>query len=166
MADYQLRVMKVSEIRPADYNPRAELQRGQKEYEKLKASIDDLGIVDPLVWNETTGRLVGGHQRLRVLMDSGVEEVPCFVVHLSEQKERQANLALNKISGRFDAEKLEAVLHEIDPAVARLAGFDDKDLKELDYVGVSFAAREFGEEEFGDDRFEYECPNCGFRFNP
>ena len=94
MPDYELRIMPVDQVRPADYNPRVALKPGDPEYEKLRASIADLGVIDPLVWNETTGRLVGGHQRLTACINEGMKEVPCFVVHLSEEKERQANIAL------------------------------------------------------------------------
>ena len=131
MAEYELRIMPVDQIQPADYNPRVALKPGDPEYEKLRASIDDLGVIDPLVWNETTGRLVGGHQRLTVLMNNGMTEAPVFVVHLSEEKERQANIALNKISGRFDEEKLKAVLKGLSPSVVKLAGFDPKDLRPM-----------------------------------
>ena len=131
MAEYELRVMPVEAVRPADYNPRVALRPGDPEYEKLRESVDDLGVIDPLVWNETTGRLVGGHQRLQVCIDLGWAEVPVFVVHLSEEKEIQANLALNKISGRFDESKLRAVLQELKPEAVKLAGFDPKDLRAL-----------------------------------
>ena len=129
---YELRVLPVTAVRPADYNPRVALRPGDPDYEKLRASITDLGVIDPLVWNENTGNLVGGHQRLQVCMDMGITEVPVFVVHLSEEKEKQANLALNKITGRFDETKLNEILTGLDPAVIKLAGFDPKELtKEL-----------------------------------
>lgn len=78
MPDYELRIMPVDQIQPADYNPRVALKPGDPEYEKLRASIDDLGVIDPLVWNETTGRLVGGHKRLTVLMNAGMKKDPRY----------------------------------------------------------------------------------------
>ena len=128
---YEMRMMRVEDVAPAEYNPRVALRPGDPDYEKLRASVEDLGVIDPLVWNESTGRLVGGHQRLQVLKDLGVKEVPCFVVHLSEEKEKQANLALNKITGRFDEEKLGALLTGLDPAVVKLAGFDPSELTSI-----------------------------------
>lgn len=123
--------MPVEKVRPADYNPRVALRPGDPDYEKLKASVSDLGLIDPLVWNETTGNLVGGHQRLQVCIDTGIREVPVFVVHLSEEKEKQANAALNKITGRWDEDKLRAMLDGLSPETVKLAGFDAKDLKAL-----------------------------------
>ena len=132
MPDYELRIMPVDQIRPADYNPRVALKPGDPEYEKLRASIADLGVIDPLVWNESTWHLVAGHQRLTVLMNEGKKDAPVFVVHLSEEKERQANIALNRISGRFDEDKLKSVLKGLSPAAVKLAGFDPKALRPMD----------------------------------
>lgn len=126
-----MRVMPVEAVRPADYNPRVALRPGDPDYEKLKTSVTDLGLIDPLVWNETTGNLVGGHQRLQVCIDSGYREVPVFVVHLSEEKEKQANAALNKITGRWDEAKLRDMLNSLDPASVAAAGFNAKDLRAL-----------------------------------
>ena len=87
---------KVTELIPADYNPRKDLKPGDPEYEKLKRSIEQFGYVEPVIWNQTTGRVVGGHQRLKVLIDMGITEVECVVVELSEEKEKALNVALNK----------------------------------------------------------------------
>lgn len=54
--------VEVNKINPAAYNPRIDLQPGNNEYEKLKKSIEEFGYIDPLIWNEQTGNLVGGHQ--------------------------------------------------------------------------------------------------------
>lgn len=89
----------VAELLPADYNPRKDLRPGDPEYEKLKRSIEQFGYVEPVIWNTTTGRVVGGHQRLKVLQDMGMTEVDCVVVELDEEHEKALNVALNKISG-------------------------------------------------------------------
>ena len=60
-----------ADLLPADYNPRKDLKPGDAEYEKLKRSIEQFGYVEPVIWNKTTGRVVGGHQRLKVLMAKG-----------------------------------------------------------------------------------------------
>ena len=70
----------VSLLQPAAYNPRVELKPGDKEYEKLKKSIQEFGFVEPVIWNKSTGNVVGGHQRLSVLRDLGYKEVDCVVV--------------------------------------------------------------------------------------
>ena len=56
---------KIEDLRPASYNPRKDLKPGDKEYEKLKRSITEFGYVEPVIWNERTGTVVGGHQRLK-----------------------------------------------------------------------------------------------------
>lgn len=161
MAGYELRTMPVEKLRPADYNPRVSLRPGDPDYEKLKGSISDLGIIAPLIWNETTGNLVGGHQRLQILIDRGDREVPVYVVQLSPEKEKQANLALNKITGRWDAEKLNVMLQELDPSVVKLAGFDPKDIKPITPV----EALDIDQESTQVRKIVVcHCPKCGFDY--
>lgn len=58
---------RIDELRPALYNPRKDLRPGDLDYEKLKHSLSEYGCVEPVIWNERTGHIVGGHQRLKVL---------------------------------------------------------------------------------------------------
>ncbi len=120
-------------INPAPYNPRRNLKPGDPEYESLKRSIKEFGYIDPLVWNKRTGHLVGGHQRLKVLDEMGVEGVEVSVVDLSLTKEKALNLALNRISGDWDEVKLQEILSELyDSDIdIELTGFEETELKEL-----------------------------------
>ena len=119
----------VSDLHPADYNPRKDLAPGDKQYEKLARSIETFGYVEPIVWNRTTGNIVGGHQRLKVLVQKGYTEVQVVEVELNEQEERILNVSLNKISGRWDNEKLTAILDELkEQGEMALTGFDDWEL--------------------------------------
>lgn len=107
------RTMSLADLQPADYNPRADLQPGDPDYENIKTSIETYGLIDDLVFNEQTGNLVGGHQRLKVLQQMGVESVEVKVVDLSPGMERSLNLMLNKAVGRWDDEKLVALVDEL-----------------------------------------------------
>ena len=111
----------VSDLHPADYNPRKDLAPGDKQYDKLARSIETFGYVEPIVWNRTTGNIVGGHQRLKVLVQKGYTEVQVVEVELNEQEERILNVSLNKISGRWDNEKLTAILDELKEAYTEQA---------------------------------------------
>jgi DNA modification methylase len=125
--------IKVEQLIPADYNPRKDLQPGDSEYEKIKRSLEEFGYVDPVIWNKTTGRVVGGHQRLKVLASMGRTEVECVVVELDEEKEKALNVALNKISGDWDKEKLAVLMTDLDAADfdVSLTGFDAAEIDDL-----------------------------------
>ena len=129
----QIEKKNVKELLPADYNPRKDLKPGDPEYEKLKRSIEQFGYVEPVIWNEQTGRVVGGHQRLKVLTDMGITEVDVVVVSLSEDKEKALNIALNKISGAWDNEKLALVIADLQGTDfdVSLTGFDPEELDDL-----------------------------------
>ena len=104
----------VEELKAAEYNPRKDLKPGDPEYEKLKRSIQEFGYVEPVIWNRRTGRVVGGHQRLKVMKDLGYTEVDCVVVDLEEPQEKALNIALNKISGEWDTTLLADLLRDLD----------------------------------------------------
>lgn len=130
----EIRKIKIEKINPAAYNPRIDLKPGDEEYEKLKKSIDTFGYVEPLVWNSRTGNLVGGHQRLKILIEQGLKEVDVSVVDLDPDKEKTLNLALNKIRGDWDEEKLGELLKELtkDPSLdLDLTGFDIPEINEI-----------------------------------
>lgn len=124
---------KLSELKPAPYNPRIDLQPGDVEYEKLKRSVKEFGLVETVVWNEATGYVVGGHQRLKVLQDLGYNEIPVSVVSLSDEKEKALNVALNKISGDWDMPLLKDLLLELDTGEfdVTLSGFDLEEIEDL-----------------------------------
>lgn len=95
----QIQKVSAARLNPAAYNPRRDLKPGDRDYEKLKRSIEEFGFVEPVVWNQATGNVVGGHQRLKVLLDMGETEIDCVVVDLGPEKEKTLNLALNRIQG-------------------------------------------------------------------
>ena len=118
---------------PADYNPRKDLKPGDPEYEKLKRSLEEFGYVEPVIWNKTTSHVVGGHQRLKVLFDMGITEVECVVVDMDAEKEKALNIALNKISGDWDKDKLALLISDLQGADfdVSLTGFDPTELDDL-----------------------------------
>ena len=125
--------LKTKNLIPADYNPRKDLKAGDPEYDKLKQSIQEFGYVEPIIWNKTTGRVVGGHQRLKVLLDMEVTEVDCVVIEMDEDKEKALNVALNKISGDWDKDKLMLLITDLQGVDfdVSLTGFDAAELDEL-----------------------------------
>lgn len=131
--DMQIEKLKTELLIPADYNPRKDLKPGDPEYEKLKRSIEQFGYVEPVIWNKTTSHVVGGHQRLKVLLDMGITEVECVVVEMDEEKEKALNIALNKISGDWDKDKLALLITDLQGADfdVSLTGFEPAELDAL-----------------------------------
>lgn len=121
----EIRTLKAAEIKAAEYNPRRDLQPEDAEYEKLRRSIEEFGYIEPIIWNERSGNVVGGHQRLKVLLEKGVEAIEAVVVDLDEKDEKILNVLLNKVKGRWDIGKLADLLQQLDEAGAmELTGFE------------------------------------------
>ncbi len=132
----RIETLSISQLKPAPYNPRVKLKPGMPEYERLKRSLTEFELVQPLVWNETTGHIVGGHQRLSILKQEGATEVPVVVVSISPEREKALNVALNneRVGGRWEMDKLQDLLRdliELPEIDETLTGFDQKDLADL-----------------------------------
>lgn len=125
--------MPIAELAPAPYNPRKDLRPGDREYERLRRSIEEFGVVDPVIFNTRTKHLVGGHQRLTVLRDLGHTSAPTVLVDLDELREKALNLALNKITGAWDMPLLKDLLLDIERSGGdqTLTGFDPKEIEEI-----------------------------------
>jgi DNA modification methylase len=129
----EIQKIPVTKIKAAKYNPRKDLKPGDAEYEKLRRSMAEFGYVEPVVWNKTSGNVVGGHQRLKILLADGAAAIDCVVVELDAAKEKALNLALNKIQGDWDQEKLALVIADLQGADfdLSLTGFDEVELYKL-----------------------------------
>ena len=103
--------------------------------------------MEPVIWNRQTGNVVGGHQRLKVLLDMGQTEIDCVVVDLDLSHEKALNIALNKIQGDWDEDKLAAIMADFDAEAfdVSLTGFD---AGEVDALLNRFYSHEAVEDDF------------------
>lgn len=128
----EIRTLKAAQLTAADYNPRRDLQPEDAEYQKLRRSIEEFGYIEPIIWNERTGRVVGGHQRLKVLLEQGREDIEAVVIDLEEKDEKILNVLLNKVKGRWDIGKLAELLQQLDETGdMAVTGFEDWELQSL-----------------------------------
>lgn len=165
----------IDRLNGAVYNPRKSLKPGDSEYEKLKRSIESFGYVEPIIWNKRTSTVVGGHQRLSVLKDLGYTSVEVVEVDIPLEEEKALNIALNKVSGEWDAEKLEDLLRDLntlDDFDVTLTGFgldeietlfsgaldDIEDIDDEEYVAKGSKRKAMDEEEniVDEDTFDTE----------
>jgi len=115
-------------VKNAPYNPRT---IGKKERQRLTEGLTELGLVAPLVWNERTGNLVSGHQRISILDElEGSQDYRLTVarVDVTPAQEKKLNLLLNnaKAQGRWDDEKLCALITDLNGEL-KGSGFDAED---------------------------------------
>lgn len=107
----EIRDIALADLKPAPYNPR---RIDPAAMAALTKSFERFGCVEPIVWNERSGFVVGGHQRLKVLRGMKLKTVPVMVVDLDETDEKALNVALNSphLSGEFTVD-LQALLDEL-----------------------------------------------------
>ena len=132
--EMNLQRININRLKPAKYNPRKDLKPGDPAYEKIRRSLHDFGYVDPVIWNEVTGNIVGGHQRYKVLASEGATEIDCVVVHIEDpQDEKALNIALNKAVGEWEPVALADLLADLQSSGYDLGatGFDAAEVDDL-----------------------------------
>lgn len=131
--------IKRSSISFADYNPR---KISSDALKKLKQNIKRVGLLGGIVWNEHTGNIVSGHQRVTVLDQlngyEGSAETDYILrverVDLSSKEEKEQNVFMNNqsVQGEFDLEALRDLVSDID---FKSAGLTEQDLS---MIGIDF----------------------------
>jgi ParB-like chromosome segregation protein Spo0J len=69
-----------------------------EQREALKALLGDVGIVQNIIVNDTTGRLLDGHARVEEALTEGQTKLPVTHVELTEEEETKILLFLDPIA--------------------------------------------------------------------
>ncbi|VAX41670.1 DNA adenine methyltransferase [hydrothermal vent metagenome] len=160
----QMRRLPVDQLLPAPYNPRKALQPGSDEYNRLERSLKEFDLVQPIVWNEQTKHVVGGHQRLSILKNWGEADIDVVVVSLTLEREKALNVALNnsQVGGDWDSDKLIDLLTDLNDNTeidATLTGFDKKEINNILFIPALLPEEETEEEEELVVRVTIEVPH-------
>ena len=190
--------IKLTDIVPAEYNPR---KISENEFDKLSSSIAEFGLVDPIIINLTNNKIIGGHQRYDVLMNEHMKNNDKYdnlkLIRLGdigwvfsednlsikdESHEKALNIALNKISGEWDDDKLQELFTDLrlEGFDTKLTGFDDFEVDLLAFDSFSesedtafeeeenseeITKSDFDEINYDDLEGEYVCPKCGYEWS-
>lgn len=132
MNNLNIQKIKINKLIPAEYNPRKLLKSSDSEFKKIKRSIEKFGYVDPIIVNKDM-TIIGGHQRFNVIKELDYKEIDCVVLDISKEDEKALNIALNKISGSWDDEKIKALLKDLKDSdfEMSLTGFDESEINQI-----------------------------------
>lgn len=131
LADMKTTKVPIGKLITAPYNPRI---MDDETFKMLKDNIEFFKCYEPLMVNPKTWHVIGGNQRLRALIELGYTEVEVVLVELSLEYEKQLNIGLNKIAGRFDEPKLSEIfieLQKLPDFKIELSGFEPAELSQL-----------------------------------
>jgi len=127
MAKKKFKLEKISDLKPAKWNPRT---ISKEAFDGLGFSLDQFGDLSGITWNSRSGNIVSGHQRVASLKKKGAKFVSGALVTLDKEKfdvrivdweptkEKAANVAANNpaISGTFD-DSISDIVDEIQSSV-------------------------------------------------
>lgn len=161
----KLERLKLSEIIPYENNPR----KNDDAVNAVAESIRQCSYITPIIVDEGHV-IIAGHTRYKALMALGEESVECLICDgLTEEQKKKYRFLDNKTGEKatWDLMKLEVELEGLD--LERFDFFGMAEDLPVDGTGGSdkelTGTKEFDAEVFGDEKFKYECPKCGFRFN-
>ena len=162
MEPLRIEYVPIDSIKPYEKNAKL---HPQEQVEQIKRSIKDNGMNDPIgVWHDT---VVEGHGRLLACKELGMTEVPVIRLdHMTDEQRREYMLIHNQttMNSGWDAEILSAELGDLVDFDAGFYGFD-VNFDDPEPTKIENTEKEYGEEDFADEKFECECPRCGFKFN-
>lgn len=122
-------VLQLADLVTPPYNPRVDMEPDSPEYKALRRSLEQHQLVEPPVVNLHNMRCIGGNQRVAVMLALGMTEVLCSVIDQpDESKEKKLCLALNRIDGRWDTDKLGDLLRD-DDVLEYETGFDAEEVR-------------------------------------
>ena len=155
--------LKIHEIRAYRNNPR----HNDQAVDSVAASIAEFGFKVPIVIDKNNV-IVTGHTRYKAAIQLGLEKVPCLVADdLTDDQVKAFRLADNKVGeiATWDWEALDIELGDISLDMEDF-GFELKleDAADEEPIEYENASEELNVDEFSDDKYNCECPKCGFRF--
>ena len=151
---------KVKDLKFWKANPN---EMNEDEYASLGKSIDEFGFVEPIVIAEEN-EILGGNWRATVMLNKDEnQEVSCTeVIGLTREQKDKLGLALNKIHGQNNLEKLKGLIDSFsDPNQLLELGFTNDEMQMLDIDTTVFNPDGFSMDKEVKEK-EVICPHCGF----
>lgn len=144
---------KITDFEPNPLNPRT---ISEEQLSMLREAMNSFGDLSGLVVNKTTGRMIGGHQRVKILGEAPVKVLRRYPkpthkgtvaegfvmyqgerfvyreVEWTEAKEKAAMIAANKHGGDWDLPDLAALVADLNGSgLESVLGFTDDELKAM-----------------------------------
>lgn len=163
--ELKIEYLPIKALKPYEKNTR---KHQKKDVDNIARSIEKFGMNDPIgIWKDNI--IIEGHGRLLACKQLGMPEVPCVRLdHLTDEQRREYAIAHNATAelSEWDLDILPDELAELDLSDFDFDfGFDDEEETVTSEPKEATGAVEYGTEDFSDERFECECPRCGFKFN-
>lgn len=156
--------LKIEYVNPSDiktYAGNAKIHTAE-QIEQIKNSIVDYGFNDPIaIWKNN--EVIEGHGRLIAALELGMEKVPVIRLDVLTDEQRRAYMLIHNQLTMETGFDFDMLVMEIESLNMNLDKYGFK--IQPDFDEIAFENTEYTLEDFDDEKFEYECPECGFKFN-
>lgn len=164
LAELKIEYIPIDRIRPYERNAK---KHPPEQIAQIVRSIHDTGMNDPIgIWSDKN-IIVEGHGRWMACKQLGMATVPVIRLdHLTDEQRREYALIHNQttMNSGWDFDIVDMEIGELPDFDAEFYGFD-VNFEDPEPTKIENTEKEYGEEDFADEKFECECPRCGFKFN-
>lgn len=166
-AQWKNRIVGYADVDPKTLvpNPANYRRHPKRQADATTGSLNELGWVQDVLVNRTSGKIVDGHLRVELALAHGAQTVPVKYVELSEAEERLALSVLDPLTymAETDAAALEALLQQVNTGDAALQEMLAGLAEENGIIDEDLAAPALGSDmDEGEMRV---CPKCGFKWS-
>lgn len=141
--DYKNRIVGYSEVQVDEilFNPNNWRIHPKYQQDALKGVLEEVGLVQNILINRTSGNLVDGHLRVQLAARDGVKTLPATIVELTEEEENIILATLDPLAAMAatDKQKLDDLLHAVQS--------DDERVQEMMAGLAEREGLEFGKQE-------------------
>lgn len=154
----KIEYMPIEELEP--YANNAKIHTAE-QIEQIKESIKKFGFNDPIaIWKNN--EIIEGHGRLIAATELELKTVPVIRLDSLTDQQRKAYILIHNKLTMDTGFNYDLLMDELEELFDMSEfGFDLTD-EDPEY---DLENKELSAEEFDDEKFEYECPECGFKFN-
>ena len=149
-------------------NPRNWRIHPKAQQDALAGALDQVGWVQQVTVNKTTGHLVDGHLRVELALRREEPTVPVTYVELTPEEEGLVLASLDPIAAMAatDKEQLARLLHEVSANDAALVQALADLASSTGAVVPNFEPVDMSDQGRLDERKHIVCPNCSHEFAP
>lgn len=153
--DGNVPTLPVKKLKPWKKNPRKMVKEAAW---KLVNTLQMVGWGAPLLVQEGTLRVIGGHTRLTAAKMIGLERLPVSVLEISDRDADAMSLADNRMGefASWDDAGLASILSDFSLEEVEALGWDELDLEKL-----ADTVEDFGPLETDSDEAPEYCEACG-----
>src|SRR5215831_9998043 len=106
-SQWKKKILGSADVAPAELvaNDRNFRLHPDAQKEALRGAIDDIGFIRSVTVNKRTNRVIDGHLRVKLALETGQETIPVEFVDLTDDEEAEALATIDPLASLAQTDK-------------------------------------------------------------